>query len=255
MSLNFKDGMAIMPIPPEGAPMDFSGTAEMGIYATSTTQRHAISRRTLTWDGRVFRYCKAGGACVAYHGAGSEAKHAYAGEALVSSVVVGDMSVLVTQAGFAKDELRGGYITVYGAGDHAMNRLIIGNDISGTTTTRIYIDGPISVAGDTLYHEVFQNPYKYITTVALNYACRVCVPAVNIADLSYGWGQTWGPCVVSPGEDVGTRAVEQDNMVFGPNGGVWKTDSAADTYKQKAGFILNSGSTTYGPLIMLQISI
>jgi len=258
MSKHFKK--PFNPIPWHGSPHDFSSAngvhnRNLGIYATEDTQRYIVGTRLTTWDGRVFKYIYAEKACTSYHGAVTLATHAYAGEALVSSVVVGDTSVLVTQTGFTEDELQGGFICVYGAGSHAMNRLIVGNDATVGTTTMIYIDGPISVAGDTLYHEVFQNPYKRCSGTPQVYSCVVAVPAANIAVSSYGWGQTWGPCVVSPAEDVGTRSVSQDRMVFDTATGLLKANGAADTYRQNAGFILNQGVTTYGPLIMLQLSI
>ena len=243
------------PIDWQGKPHDYTGNDLLGLHTAETTQRYTIGTRHITWDGRVYKYCLAYALARSYYGACTTATHAYAGEALVSSVAVGDKFVTVTETGFTENELRGGFICVYGASDNAMNRMIVGNDASATTTTKIFIDGPITTAGDTLYHEVFQNPYKYISSVALNYACCVCVPAVNIVAGSYGWGQTWGPCVVTPAEDVGTRAVGQDNMVFDDSNGVRKTNAAADTYRQKAGFLLNQGITTYGPLIMLQISV
>src|SRR3990167_2617353 len=55
-------GFNAKPIPVVGSSMDFSGTKELGFYATEATQRHSYGRRALMWDGSVVRYCNAAAA-------------------------------------------------------------------------------------------------------------------------------------------------------------------------------------------------
>ena len=59
-SLDSVSGFNAMPIPADGRPDDPSGSTELGQFAASATQQHALGRKYETWDGRVFRYIKNG---------------------------------------------------------------------------------------------------------------------------------------------------------------------------------------------------
>ena len=77
------------------------------------------------------------------------------------------------------------------------------------------------------------------------------MPACTAATGYYFWGQTWGPCVVSPGETIAPSG-DIRQLVFGSNNAVFM--EAHGTDYQHAGFVMNYNSDN-GPLIMLQISI
>lgn len=249
-----------LPIYAGGTPHDYTETTggvhgrNLGLYTAESTQRYVIGARSITWDGRVYKYCKAAAAVVSYHGAGTTATHNFTPES-AGTVAIGDTYLDITETGFVDDELAGCYLILYGGSDHVVNRVVISNDASLSTTTRLYLDGPVSVAITTPYAEIFNNPYKYITNAPAAHQSTVCVPAVNGSAADFVWGQTWGPCVVSPGESVHPPENEKRELVWGENYCVFKSNSAADTYKQHAGFLLNSSATQYGPLIMLQISV
>ena len=57
------------PIEWPAKPHDYTGDNLLGLYTAETTQRYRIGTRDMTWDGRVFKYCKAYGAARSYYGA------------------------------------------------------------------------------------------------------------------------------------------------------------------------------------------
>jgi len=256
MNLSLMDGMPVTPLGPEASAMDFSGSTELGIYHVETTQRHAYGRRLITWDGRVYKYCLALDAVVSYHGAGQSADALMTYESVGSNQSIGDTELLIDVTGITKNQLVGGYAAIYNASDVMQWRGIIGNEATSGTTTKIYLDAPLHAAITTAASsiEVFENPYRYCTHVANEYTSTICVPAAGAGAGYNFWGQTWGPCIVSPGEDIDDPAAAKRNLVWGGNYALF-TD-ASKPEGQHAGFYLNQGSSGIaGPAIMLQISI
>jgi len=217
-----------------------------------------VGDRVVLPDGRVFRYAKVSSAStgVAYHGAGgSSTAVVYA--TVKASQVVGDKQVTVEKAGITADLYRGGYVVIYGASDEAQTRYIIGNTASDSDDYIIlYLDAPLTAVATSgaTYCEVFTNPYAAITHTPDNYGSVIGLPAANAAASEYVWVQTWGPCVISGGEDLGSPGAEARALMFGANGALFYNATGTHERGQLAGFTLNVGSTCYGPLIMLQIS-
>lgn len=227
------------------------------IYETSTAKSNLynIGDRVVLPDGRVFRYAYTSATVQSYHGAASSLDKALGYEVAAVTQAIGDRTVTITETGFTKDQLRGGYIVIYGASDAAQNRGIVGNDVSGSTTTKIYLDAPLTVVvtAASTGIEMFYNPYSSIEDSNTEYSPIMGLPAVSAAASTYVWIQTWGPCVISGGENVGAPAANARTLMFGGgNGALYK--NATLPYAQIAGFIMTKGTAAYGPLIMLQIS-
>jgi len=226
---------------------------DLGLRAHSTVQEHTIGRRHITFDGRVYRYCLATtGGVDGYHGCKSLAGDALA-ENLATAQAIGDSEITITETGFTLDELAGAYVFIYGASGGGSLHYILGNDVSGATTTRIKLLDKLHEAITTNYCEMFHNPYSLCSKTATNKASTIAVPACTAVSGEYFWGQTWGPCVCSPGEAI-TPSSHRRQVVFGTNNAVFLDYNNHDEGMQHAGFVLNYNSDD-GPLIMLQISI
>jgi hypothetical protein len=241
------------------APLDLTNaTYDLGLHTASATKRSEIGRRLITDDGRVYRYCLATtGGVDAYHGAISLADDVIGEvvdtDAPSAAASIGETSTFITQTGFVKDQLVGAYLFMY-ATTGGQFRRIVHNDASLAAKTKIFVDQPWdqAIAG-TEYCEMFENPYSLCTKTATAKASTIAVPACTAASGYYFWGQTWGPCVVSPGhalEPTGHRRA----VGFGTNGCVFLIYSYHDAGMAHAGFVLNYNSDN-GPLIMLQISV
>lgn len=224
---------------------------DLGLRAHSSVKEYTIGTRHITFDGRVYRYCLATtGGVDGYHGCKSKAGDAL-GEALEVAQSIGDSEITVTETGFTEDELQGGYVFIYGASGGGSLHYIIGNDVSGDTKTRVKLLDKLHEDITTNYCEMFYNPYGYCTKTPIVKAATIAVPACTADDTEYFWGQTWGACVVSPGETI-VPSNEIRQLVFGNNSAVFMESHGTDY--QHAGFVMNYNSDN-GPLMMLQISI
>jgi len=261
------------PLGPNASPRDLTGAAYQGSYtAIETTQRFVFGTRMITWDGRVFKYCHSVGTLLSGFGAANIAPYNI-GAVLPAAAAVGDREVLVTIASgdgyaadgvVAKDELAGAYFISGNGESLVQNRLIESNTVvaSGGGTSTVTLDAPIANAMtiSSSYCEIILNPYKYLSKGAYEYNAFMCVPAVNAASTYNFWGQTWGPCWVTPGgADTTPGSSVDDRTAYFVGDGSVNYGTAIDEEKgyQLAGFGIdtNSASLTAAPLLMLQISI
>jgi len=247
------------PIPWNAAPIDYAHEVAdvpyLGIYAEESTQRFVGGTRYITWDGRVFKYGKSTGTLIAYHGCGSNADAYMTYEAVGAAQNAGDTTLTVNHTGVAEDEVAGGFVAIYTAAS-MMWRQVIGNDATVSTTTKLYLEAPlteaVTVAANNV--EMFKNPYMYSSQTITNYISTIGVPTTEVTSGNYFWMQTWGPCIVSPGESIDSPSANARQLKFAGNYCIYK--DATITAAQNAGFYLNSGSTSIaGPAMMLQISI
>lgn len=278
MNLSLRDGMPVMPIGPIASPMDFSGSAEYGVYAVETTQRHAFGRRTLTWDGRVFKYSKSHDACDTYKANAffnaipatgidyAQYNIAQDADAKATSVVV-DNGATVAQT---LNGLAGGTIVIT-EDDNATVQIrgIIGNSVAALSAEcTIYLDAPliadITDAAWSAY--CMPSPYSAVTKTNITAIeggagkgrvgfCGYAAAAVNAASL-FHWEQTWGPISASCyGAEVGKTQYYRE-VVFRYDGNLIPRTGAGieGNEAQPAGFIMDNNTADNGAtIIMLQI--
>lgn len=205
MSLNNTSGYPNMPIPPEGQPMDFSGTTELGVFAVSETQLHALGRLYETWDGKKYRYVKNGAAQL-------EAALMAQSEALIAELTneaqtgfttaVGDttIDVLVTTAsGIVDGDLVDGYlVTQDGTGEGYSYGIQSNTWITGDTVLRLTLDRPIAVATvATSEFTLVKNLHRDVIVGSTTLTGKVVgVPPQVIPANYYGWVQTAGPAAM-----------------------------------------------------------
>ena len=236
------------------------------IYETSLTKhpKWNIGDRVVLPDGREFRYGKSAGECVSGLGCRFMAAGFSNYTAADVAQAIDDRQITVPDAAthdaVDKDELRGGYVVLYGASENIQFRGIIGNDAADADAQCVvYLDGPLvaAVVVGTTGIEVFQNPYASLLTAGtVNKAVAGC-PAtqVSAAD-TYFWVQVKGPCWVSPRGGVNDR----DQGCYWTHEGQIKDTEASlgaitlpDTNtSQYAGHTILGNEDTIGPLFMLQ---
>ena len=244
-----------------GEPRDFAlSTHEFGPNSPGETiQRFVYGTRYITWDGRVFKYMGlTTGGCVSYHGVASTLA-AVTGFTTSVAASLGAINMLITDTGIAEDQLAGAFIELYKATiDNSTQRQIIGNDATSGTTTRIYLEFPLSAAmtaSDSV--EVFENPYRLVSEASIQSAAWMGVPTVTASSGENIWGQTWGPCIVSPGNtSIDDPAANERSVYWWNNGTIAEAASSqATSESQHAGYILNEGSSGIaGPIIYLMCS-
>ena len=230
------------------------------IYETSAIQRYAIGTRVTSPDGRVFRYAKSGAACYTGQGCAFYQDVAIAANCAFAVAATGKEISFATQT-FAKNELAGGYITIYGgtpANADCPHRLIISNNACSAATLTLVLDGAVGrIVTAATFCEVYYNPYADLRlgTKTTESFAGVAATYVNAANL-YFWVQTWGPCWIAP-QVASFNSGEYRDAYFRHDGSIqaYSADQS-DPYalnKQRAGFIMQTGLTA-GPLLMLQVS-
>ena len=250
-------GRPFLPLGPIASPLDHSGSTEYGPYTVEATQRFVWGTRYLMWDGRVYKYAYASAAVYSYHGARNSLDAALGlTVAPDNTAVAGSRFINPTLASRVVDDLVGGLAVMYNIGtsiDNTCTRGIIGNEASATTT-KIYLDYPLDTAVTTSdYIEVYENPYSSLSHVTEAYSAWMGVPAKSAAASRNLWLQTWGPALVSGGEDIDDPSADSRVLVWGSNCVLYKL--ATKTSGQVAGYILNQGSANIaGPEIFLMCS-
>lgn len=248
------------PLPWHAIPHDFTGDNNLGIYTSETTQRYVYGTRYITWDGRVYKYMLlTTGGCVSYHGvAGTlEAPQSYTANAVARSI--GDRFVDITKTSVVEDLYAGGMVSAYMATiDNTTNHHIVGNDASGATYTRLYLEMPLPANLTTSdAFEVFANPYSAVSEATYQYGPWLGIPTVTAATTNNIWAQTWGPALVTPVNTSLDDAAANERMTFwAANAGILEVDAATGAGKnQVAGYILNAGTGGIaGPQIYLMCS-
>lgn len=245
------------------SPRDFALSAfEFGPYLAEAIQRYIYGTRFLMWDGRVFKYALTQGEVESYHGVRDNNSAALSYTAAPLAAAIGDRMVQITLASRAEDDLVGGYIGLYDGGDidTTNQRGIIGNEKSDTNDkVNLYVDFPLhqAIIATTDAMEVFENPYRAVTEVSGSSSAWVGVPCISCAAALKTWIQTWGPCMISPGNGTLDDPIANERSVYWWNNGTLAEagSNEATSESQHAGYILNGGSSGIaGPIIMLMCS-
>jgi len=247
------------------------GGKPQGTYEGSDTQNYDIGARRVTADGRVFRYGKCYSSLSAMNvGCKNYRCLVSKNDNICKAALEGAKTIEVTTDNFtitgakvAKDELRGGYISLYRSNDR-QQRLILGNTVvptlAGATCILTLADALVTAInlGDNC--EISANPYDELIVGNHNYTAVMGMPTRLALTGEYFWIQTWGPYRVSP-EGAGYGDAEnQLHFVFGSTGGIIthkEGELYADYSKQHAGFVMERSNLEVGsvaPFIMLQIS-
>lgn len=241
-------------------PHDFTGDNQLGIYTSETTQRFVYGTRYITWDGRVYKYMGlTTGGCVSYHGVANTLEAVTTWTTAVAGTA-GDRHYTITDTSITEDQLAGAMIELYDSTiDNSHTMHIVGNDASGASTTRIYLEFPLPVtmtASDSV--EVFENPYRLVSGSSHQYRAWMGVPCVTAATGYNVWVQTWGQALVSPGNlTLDDMAADERMVNWRYNATIQEID---DTYatagkNQYAGYVLNAGTDGIaGPQIYLMCS-
>lgn len=245
------------PINWQGSPLDYSGDNQLGVYATETTsQRYIFGTRYLMWDGRVFKYSMSAGAINTYRMCGTSDNTIDAWSTAVATTA-GNRWIDIALTGRSEDDCAGGYVMIY---DSTITlsafRGIIGNEISGATNTRMYLDHPIEHTVTTSDStEVWASPYASVCG-GDNYICYLGVVATPVTAAStYFWLQTWGPTIVGGGGAALQVDAETNKDLVADAGGSLHEISTHENYQRIGQMISGGDSTDAGPLVMLMLSI
>ena len=239
------------------------GVPYQGIMEESATAKYPIGTLYETF-GKRFRYCKAYEAITHPH-RGSYAAQPASWTAGVMSMgsdsttvtgIAGDTQVTIfTGADYdiahAVDYFQGGMLTLF-TGTTVEQHRIIGNDVSHTSNTyfEAYIEPGLRIARDGVACDVMSSPYAFVGasgSVGTGYSV-VCVPQIAVTSTYYFWGQTKGPCFVTPSVEWTTASTREAE---------WHTDgtikAGLGVALQRAGFVIYANAADADSYVMLML--
>lgn len=182
------------------SPMKRTGWAQP-IYAQAATKKERIGVIRWTYDGRAYRYSKAGeGLNPGKMSVAAQCDAAHIDEAIRAAVPVGTTQLTLTvTAGtaIAQGALEGGYFEINSGTGAGYRYAIAGNSAIDASGTTIYLDldESIRVALDTtstfnLIHSLWYSTTE--TSTDENFATGVT--PITVTSGYYYWSQTHGPC-------------------------------------------------------------
>lgn len=198
-----------MPIGPGGAPQDFTGNYNLGIYTKETTQRYVYGTRFITWDGRVYKYSKSSGACYTHRL--NICNNTISGDAngidyslLTNAQSASDREITLTNGStaVAEDYFAGGLAVIVptesSTDREVMSRIVIGNDAAAAAAEcRMFLEFPLETAVTVAnYAYVMPSSYSniiYESTTGLKSFMGLAATAVLLTGYNF-WLQTYGIC-------------------------------------------------------------
>ena len=242
------------------------GVPYQGIMEESATAKYPIGTLYETF-GKRFRYCKAYEAITLAH-RGCPAMQPASWTAGVMSMgsdqttvtgIAGDTKVSIYTGidydiAHAVDYFQGGMLTLF-TGTTVEQHRIIGNDASYTGTLTndtfdAYIEPGLRIARTSVPCDIMSSPYAFVGasgSVGTGYSV-VCVPQIVITSTYYFWGQTKGPCFVTPFAEWTTASTREAE---------WNADgtikAGAGVALQRAGFVIYDNGTDADSYVMLML--
>ena len=258
-------GKAIVVIPRQQGYVSHETAGEWDfIYRASTVKDAAydIGDHVKLADGREFVYSKSSGVVASGQAAQFVATGAIPYVVLDQAQSEGDKEITfaaVTHSAIAKDELRGGFIVLWGVALKDMTRGIIGNDASvANAAIKIYLDGPLTRDVTTSTPgEAYENPYANLinTGGGSSTLAKAGIAATYVsATAMYFWVQIRGFVFIAIQSDMITNKI---GGYFRHDGSIqadqaFSSLQAGNDTTQYAGHRVIGDYANNGPLFNLQ---
>lgn len=241
------------------------GRPAQAVNEESATQKYPIGTIFEAF-GKRYRYCRAAAAITpGKRGApnlatcpwtGTDDGYGIGSDGATVTGIVGSRFVDVTHRAHAHtlDEFQDGIMNVYPAAPLDVNIYqfrIIGNDVDNAAglVFRAYVDPPLPVALTAVPVDISPSPYMNVGAPASvgTKLSVVVIPEITVQNGYFFWGQTKGPCWVTPNAGITGAATRM--VGFHTNG----TIIAATGVIQTAGYLLANNTADDDACIMLML--
>jgi hypothetical protein len=242
-----------------------NGRPAQSVLEASTSQKYPVGTIYEAYGSR-WRYCHAVAAITpGKRGCPNMARSSWDGatfsmgsdETTVTGSA-GDRKVLIT-TGATYDESHvldvfvGGILAIFPTvGTYIYQHRIMGNEPSygSDVYMNIFIDPPLAADCAAVACDVMPSPYQHVgapASVGTGYSV-VCVPAITVAQYSYFWGQTRGPCFITPNAEWTTASTREAE--FHTDGTI---KAGAGVALQRAGYVLYYNGTAADSYVQLML--
>ena len=227
------------------------------IHETSSTQLFPIGSRTVTADGRVFRYAKDSGTGLAAGKlVGSDITAAEREDTLTVAADAGSNYITYTAAGtVTANEYQNGFMCIVsGTGQGEMCGIKEHDAITAAATGNIYLKETLITGVDTTSDVILmRNMYASATLNPDVIRKTLGVPTVPVTASNYFWVQTYGPALVLAGDSLGNLATERECFPATSTGEYVSTDGGVPGTERIGYHIFDSTDgvdTEYWPIFL-----
>ncbi len=236
---------------------------ESDLFLQTAGQKYPIGTQ-LRLGQNLYRYSKAG-AAMADRGflkgnyfqipgkAGNSANSGFEG-AMYAAAAAGATNFTIADTAAAKNEYENALLVIYNDTDTIYDQyVILGNDVTNATTTKLYIASPgFKYAVTTSYGiTIYRNEYMGIRTMTGGYMSCLGYAGLNITSAYYFWLKTAGRISGITGASTWPGQTQYYRDVY------CNTDGSLIGYTagyQKVGYLLGRTASDYGDnCIMLQL--
>jgi len=235
------------------------GRPTQSVLEASTTQKYPIG---MIFDafGKRYRYCRATAAITVpkrgcptlihntWLASTATTAPQFGSDGSTATGVLGENHFIIT-FGADYDTVRpidvmaGGILTLFYATGEIYEYRIIGNDVSylatgADDTIKIYVDPPVALAATAVPVDGLPSPYNFVVASGsgTTQTSVICVPEIAVASGSYFWGQTRGPCWVTP--NAGWNTANYRMCRWHTNGTILPALDSSGLAYQIAGYLL-----------------
>lgn len=230
---------------------------QQGLYETSTTRKHVVGETRMTFDGRVFKYAKAGSSNISAGklnvAAAINAHHIDATP--TAAIAVGDKVIQLTVTdgtALAENQLKGGWLQINDGTGQGEAYPIESNAALGSSDTTLYLSlgEPMRTAlaaSNANELTVVHNPHYAVVESTTQASRPTGVPLVDVTAAYYFWNQVWGEANVLMD---GTPAIGSQ-LTIGAVSGAVKVQATAYVQPLVGEKIGNAGvDTEYKPVFL-----
>lgn len=226
-------------------------------YEVDTVQQFELGTY-MRLGNKGFVYARAGGSLIPDQGAKQANSQKIGNRSIAADADIGTLVITFScNVSLSKDELAGGEIIVFPAGNKAFTRRIASHPaVTATADLEITVESPIPVALTDAAGSVecILDPYYGVTQDSNEWTPVLGMPVIGASNGEFLWLQVEGISWCAPEAEVGNAANDME-VCFGGDGALRRRDNGA-LGQQRAGMVIapnTSGNGQGAPFIMLNI--
>lgn len=227
------------------------------LHETHSTAKYPIGARTITSDGRIFRYSQdSGSGLAAGKLVGSDITAAEREDTLTVAADAGSNYITYTAANtITANQYKNGFMCVVdGTGQGEMCVIAEHDAIAAAATGNIYLRETLITGVDTTSDVILvANPYSSVTLNPDVIRKTLGVPVVPVTASHYFWCQVYGPALVLAGDSLGNLATERECFPASSTGEFVATDGGVPGTERIGVHIFDSTDavdTDYWPIFL-----
>lgn len=230
------------------------------VYALDTTQKYPLGTKFVDAD-RTFHY----GYCYAKNSASGRASGGMKNNAKVKETTtdaliepIGETEIVIEDTTSTVNQWAGGFYLPYAHPGLCTYRILSNTVSDGEHVTLTLERGLLVASSSGMTIRISQNMYSKLScelpNAGLHYASSMGVNLVEAEAGKWLWIQTWGPCYVHGGDELGGKASAERMQFFHIDGSLM-CPADFGVWMQPAGYLIDqTDASTSGWFVFLQLA-